>query len=164
MGFSLLGHQGPTPRAGLSVRSLLLQVGKPSIFPSPSNPSSPAKLSACRYRFSYLCRGSRDPPSHLQIQRTKSQSREMPSALRYWSKTLPSANCRRAACPPLRPARARACVCVCLCVCVCGSRRNTARVWRGRTTEGGCHTGAGNVRVRVRACVLGLELREVAKL
>ena len=127
MGFSLLGHQGPTPRAGLSVRSLLLQVGKPSIFPSPSNPSSPAKLSACRYRFSYLCRGSRDPPSHLQIQRTKSQSREMPSALRYWSKTLPSANCRRAACPPLRPARARACVCVCLCVCVCGSRRNTAR-------------------------------------
>ena len=58
-------------------------------------------------------------------------------------------------------ARVRAVVCVFVCVAVGGTPRG---VWRGRTTEGGCHTGAGNVRVRVRACVLGLEFREVAKL
>ena len=68
--------------------------------------------------------------------------------------------------PALRSAlRARVLAFVCVCVCVCVAVGGTPRgVWRGRTTEGGCHTGAGNVRVRVRACVLGLELREVAKL
>lgn len=78
-----------------------------SVFPSPATPSPRAKLACCTSRSSYLCRGSRDPQNHLLIRRTKSRSRERPSALRAWSRSPPSAKCRRAALGSVL--RARAC-------------------------------------------------------
>lgn len=140
MGFGVLDQQGPTPRPGRSVLSLLLQMGKPlSSSPSPANSSPSAKLACCRSRFSYLCQGSRDPRSHLQTQRTKSRSREMPSALRDWSRQPPSASCRRAALGSALRARAR--------VCVCGGRRAPHGDLRGRAAEWVSH------RDRERACL-----------
>lgn len=146
-GFGLLGHRGPTPRAG-EVSQVSCCRWETFVFPSPANPGPPAKLACCRPRLPYLCRGSRDPRSHLQTRRTKSRSLELPSARETGASRLRVRTVREL--PGARPcARAPA------CVCECGGRRAPRGDPRSRAAESGCHTGTGNVRVCacVRVCV-----------